>query len=634
VSLVSRAFGSTFGALAGSFTSPVPSDVLGELEQLAAEFEALRNADSKRLERYRSHREEMDRGRDPARKIWTEDYGRKPRDDLSLQRHDIVLPFGQVLTVKHTYRVSGRLPDVYVDPRDAGALEQYRSMVMEKIIWGLLREANGEQQFASGAWDASQVGAACFDQYWDFSRQMPVFREIDPATVVVVPGFDNPHNFRRVYRFWQEPLATVKATYRDIDFRGLGSFATHASGTKEGTQEVCTIVQVCEPGQFDETGELIPGRTLRFILEAKIPLYEEPNGLPFCPYVVIPNLGPEREVWGVSDYEMVRDLCNYLPMLFSREADVIRMTAGGAYLDKGTGQPPDQIANFLRKGGVLPAKKDSDLVPVGGPEVPDFLPTHVQTALQYLQWLGFAPPAAWGDGSAGSGSDRGLQLQPQLELTALKQVNWASGLTRLFGQSLQMIERLQPPESKAVYRGQIARGGLYRNSPFTLIIEPDAIDDPDIEAITDDQELIGLAPRTPTDLFDGDYRVRFVYANRLDPDDPAFVTAEINKFAQGVQSLQTTLERLGCQSPEDEMRRIEREAEKMPWLRQGMIALIKAQLGVEGQGEGGGPPVDPTLGLEDALGMMLTKDGEALDTDASIEALPGDSGVGVPYGGA
>jgi hypothetical protein len=604
------------------YTSPIPADIRGEIEGYAEEFEGLIAADAERLDRAATYRREIEAVRDPRLQAETWDYGRKVRDKGVLARHNIQLPFAQALTVKHAYRVAGRLPDINVPRRDSSELERARSSTMEKICWALVGESNGEQQFASGGWEASQIGAACFDAYFDVRRQMPVFREIDPASTLVVRGLNDPHDFEVVYRFWDVPVRTAKAHYGDVLFRGLESWSNAIEPTyRTGKHEMVRLVDRTD--RFKRT---------RFALGGRVPLEEEIHDYGFCNYVVIPNLGPERDIWGWSDYEFVRDLCGYLGYLFSREADVIRATAGGAYLATAVGQDPAVIKEVIQNGGILPGKEGGQVLPIPGPEMPDFLPSHVESGLRYLQMLGFSPPAAWGDGSAGSGSDRNLQLQPQLELTALKQINWASGLSRLFDRMLRMIElKLVSP---ATYSGQVTSMGFYRHSPFSLILEPEATDSPDFQAISDDIELEALVPRTPQELFKGDYRVDFTWANRIDPDDPAFVTTEVNKFVQGVQSLQTTLERLGHKAPEDEMKLIADEAEKYPWLRSGMIALLKAQGVGAGQGEGGGAPVDPASAMSGALETIIGSGTQATDLDAAIGGLPGESGVGVPFGGA
>jgi hypothetical protein len=181
----------------------------------------------------------------------------------------------------------------------------------------------------------------------------------------------------------------------------------------------------------------------------------------------------------------------------------------------------------------------------------------------------------------------------------------------------------------------------HRASPFNLTIGPGAdsaqvanpsFDPNAAETPGGPDEMIDV-PMTPRELFDGDYTVRFLWHNRINPDDPAFSTSEVNKFAQGVQSLRTTLERLGIQNPEDEMRLIEQEAERFPWLRNGMIQMIRDQLaaqenGATSQGAGGGAP--PSSDQAAALATMGTKDGQALDLHAMTSALPG--GVGTPSG--
>ena len=589
------------------------TNVRDDVADLKAEFEALRNADAECLNRYRDYRCEAEASReeDGLRFTGGDDYGQRPANVEPI-RHSIPLPFGQAMTVKHSYRIAGRLPDVVVDRREESPQERFRSDTMEKMIWGIIRESKGEAEFADAAWDASQLGAACFSLYFDYKKQMPLFRALDPAGVLVVRGLNDPHDFQRFYRFWEVPKSTFQAEYRNATFRDEKVDVNRAS------KETVTIVECA-----DKT------RRLRFQLEDAIPLDERVDNYGFVPYVVVPNIGPYRKVWGWADYEFVRSLVQYLPHLIGREADIIRSVANGTYLEKGTGQSPNAIVSALRKGGVIPGKRDSSLEPVDPPQVPEFAGSHRDTVMQLIRDLGFSPAAAWGDGNAGSGSDRGLQLGPQLELAGMKQINWGNGVSRLASYAFQMIEAKQTGTAR--YRGIQKRGA--RRAPFNLLIGPDVQsvqeENPSYDADSGaDDEFIDV-PRDPRELFDGDYDVRFDFQNRIDPDDPAFVLSELNKFQQGLQSAETTLERLGVESPEDELKRIEQENDRFPWMRQGMIALIRAQLA--GQGQGGGPSVDPATGLDDGLSTMLGKDGAAMNVDGGTQAL---GGIGQLYGGA
>ncbi len=596
-----------------------------EIAQLNSEFESLRGSDAERLQRYSEYRDEIEAGRTlDGTPRQTTDYGRKTSSTSGLSRHRIPLPFAQALTVKHSHRISARMPEVIVDRRAENAEERYRSDTMEKMVWGIIRESKGEAQFAGAAWDGSQLGASCFQVYFDIDKQLPCFRALDPAGVLVVPGVDDSHKFKRFFRFWRAPLESVKAQYRGETFRGdpVRVDEIESDGKVSGV-EMCTIVQVADEN-----------RMLRFVKGKRpIPLYEYEHNYGFTPYVVIPNLGPERSIWGWSDYEFVRGLLDYLPKLFSREADVLRAVANGGYTDERTGRSAAEIEKAVNEGGVLPIKQGSEIKPIPAPDMPDWVGEHADRALLFVKMLGFAPDGAWGDGSAASGSDRGLQMQPMNELTALKRINWASGLSRLFSMAFQMIEKKQA--SGATYRGVAVRGA--KRDPFAVQIDPtkpatvapNPAFNPD-DLGSEEEETIGL-PVDPKALFDGDYEVRFSWLNRVDPDDPAFVMSELNKFQQAVQSLETTLERIGIDNPADEIKRIKAEAESMPWLRQGVIAFTKAQLDAQGQGEGGGPPTNLGTGLDDAMGMMTSKDGVAQDANAGSAGL-GSSGIGLTYG--
>ena len=606
-----------------------------EIKELCAEFEDLRMADDERISRYEQYRIENDVARkiDLDADIGEVDYGRRRRSDVK-RRHRIPLPFGHALNVKHTYRIAGRLPDIIVDRRDESPFERYRSNTMEKIAWGVIRASGGEVIFKDGAWDGSEVGASCFEVYFDIDEQLPLIRPIDPAGVVVVKGLENPHDFQRVYRFWRVPLATLKAEYRDETFRGEPVRIDKIDAdTMENGQKFVTVVQMADKE-----------RVVRFALESRVPLYEYEHNYGFCNYIVIPNVGVERDIFGWADYEFYRALTRYLAVLLGRGADVLAAVAAGAYKNRKSGNSNSAVSKALASGGVIDVGREGDVEPVEVPQMPAFAGDHQDLVLQLTKMLGFAPDAAWGDGNAGSGSDRNLQLQPQLELTAMKQTNWSSGLMRLFAMVYRMMESKQA--STAYVRGSTQKGA--KRQPFNFqfgpglepVTVPNPAFNPDTEEGMGEEEFFEF-PRNPQELFQRDYSVRFVWANRIDPDDPGYVMSELNKFAHGAMSLETLLERLGHESPEDEMRRIEKESKRFPWVNQGLVRLVMAQIAAEssaggaggvGQGAGGGAPVNAQSGLAGALATMLTPDGRAMDADAGTGALP--NGTGTPYGGA
>ena len=596
-----------------------------EIKMLHSEWASLRAVADDRIVRMQTYRDENQVVRDPNLALATNDttdYGRTSKTQEP-QRHNITLPLGNALTIKHAYRIAGQLPDVIVDQRDESPQERYRSDMMEKIVWAILQQSDGETQIADAAWDGSQLGSSCFDMYFDIEKQMPILRAVDPTGIVEVQGVDDPHNFERVYRSWAVPTASIRAQYMGKSFRGEAIDVNEIKGDHmEGQTEMTTIIQLC-----DST------RLLRFT-ENCVGLYERVHNYGFTPYIVIPNIGPYRDVWGWADYEMVRPLVSYLTALVSREADVLRQVANGSYIDRGTGQLAEETVRTLRVGGVIPSKKDGALDPIQAADMPSFEQEHANRVMELFKMVGFAPDAAWGKPGSSSGTDRGMQLQPLLELTAMKQKNWQRGLSRAFAMGYKMIEG-QMTLTKT-YRGA-AHGQAGRRMPFVFQmgpnVEPASAVNPDFQPDSLDSidvpEFVDL-PRSPKELFDGDYAVRFMWQNRLDPDDPSFILSEINRFQSGLQSLETTLERLGFQAPEDEMRRIENEADRFPWINDGRVALLMAQMRGNAQGTGGGAPTDTSGALDGAMETMSDM-GPSGGVDAGTQAA---GATGQLYGGA
>lgn len=593
----------------------------GAVDDLAQEFQNLYAEHQERLDRFRATREAAEGPRTASlmgdvSTMEISDYGRK-RKAGSIQRHNLKLPAAQALAVKHTYRIAGRSPEFIVDKREESPQERYRSETMQKLAWAIVRESDGLQQIAGSAWDASQLGAGCFDVYFDPVKQMPVFRSIDPAGILVIPGVDDPHNFERVYHFWDVPVRSVQMAYAGAEFRGDRILTNKiVSNHREGNGQMVTLVQACDRN-----------RKVRFALGGNVPLAETIHNYGFAPYIVVPNIGPERDIWGWSDYEFSRLLIEYLQVLLSREADVIAAVANGALIEHGTGLPPAMIQQIIREGGVVQSKREGKVEPIAAPDMPAYTSEHTKTIVDLFKMFSFAPDAAWGQGGSLTGADRALQLMPQLELTALKQLNFSSGLQRLYRQAFRLMET--QTERAVRYRGVIPTKAGTARAFEPMLLGPGVA--PGKFRVPGPTEEFVEVPRSLRDIFDGDYDLRVVYANRIDPDDPTYVVSELSKFRQGAQSLETTLENLGVNVPEDEMRRIENEAGRFPWLNAGMIALTKAQVAATGQGAGGGgdqsAPFDASL---DPLATAATGQDAGNEFSVASASLNGD---GALYGG-
>lgn len=105
------------------------SDRPADLVELSNEYGNLRAAASERLGRFETYRNEQMQVRSPSVQFeQTSDYGHKtPRTAGKPKRHQIHLPLGKAMSVKHAYRIAGQLPDVVVDQRDSSKIESHRS---------------------------------------------------------------------------------------------------------------------------------------------------------------------------------------------------------------------------------------------------------------------------------------------------------------------------------------------------------------------------------------------------------------------------------------------------------------------------------------------------------------------------
>ena len=605
-----------------------------DLLLLNAEFDNLRAVNGDRTTRFEKFRAENYSSRDPRYDIdlmQTSDYGHRPQNRVLDQprRHKLPVPLSRAMTVKHAYRIAGSPFDITVDEREESPLESHRSDLMEKLAWATFHHSQGQMQFASGAWDGSEIGTTVFDLYWNEQKSVPCFRRVDPLGVFEVRGATDPHDFQRVYRSWIAPIVSIAAEYRESTFRGEPVRVSDLAAKdtlKRGDVEMLEIVQVCDKNKVTRWARGADAKST-------VGLYEWEHNYGFTPYVIIPNIGPYDDIWGWADYEFTRALTSYIPALLAREADVLRAVANGGHIERGTGANPQTIHKVITEGGVLPSKRDGSVEPIAAPEMPAFATEHASRVMDLMKMVGFAPDAAWGMPGSGSGTDRGLQLQPLMEYTAMKQLNWQAGLAKLFAMGFKMCEKSATGKRK-VYGRSTDRAG--RQTAFRFIFGTEA------EAkLLEQQDFQGMPidplqlPQTPVELFDGDHEVRVTWRNRIDPDDPSFVVSEMNKFTQGAQSLETTLENLGVAAPEEEMVRIEKEADRFPWINQGMVALLKAQLSQNQQGAGGGPAPDAGAASMDAAAMMSGGGGGpsgALNMDAGLAAQPGQSGV--MYGGA
>jgi hypothetical protein len=226
------------------------------------------------------------------------------------------------------------------------------------------------------------------------------------------------------------------------------------------------------------------------------------NPYGFIPFVHIPNARPANEFWGVSDLKDMVPLNRELNERMSDMADVIRFHSDPPVIFKGVSE---HSSLAVGPGTVwdVPEGAGVELLEWRGqaPAVSE----HIERVMRALHDVAETPKTAFGDsGRLLSGVALETELQPLIQKTLRKRAWWNAGLRR-------------------------------RNRYLLRIAE-----------------LKGLGNFAP-------YRSRVIWPPLLPTDDEAEVRNNVALVSAGLRSRRTAMDRLGEESPEEEMRRIEEE---------------------------------------------------------------------------
>jgi hypothetical protein len=229
---------------------------------------------------------------------------------------------------------------------------------------------------------------------------------------------------------------------------------------------------------------------------------EAPNPYGFIPFVHIPNARPANEFWGVSDLRDVIPLNRELNERFSDMADVIRFHADPPVVFKGVSEHTEMAVGPGTTWNV-PADADVFLLEWRGQQPAAF--EHVDRVMRALHDVAETPKTAFGEtGRLQSGVALQMELQSLIQKTMRKRAWWGAGLRRRNSMVLRIAERM----------------GLGRFSSC---------------------------------------RSKVIWPALVPTDQEAEVRSNIALVAAGLRSRATALDRLGTESPEEELARIESE---------------------------------------------------------------------------
>lgn len=443
----------------------------------------------------------------------------------------------------------------------------------EKILKQLHILSRAEVQDVMGALTGSQLGRTIFKVYTkgkkDSGRKHACFSYCQPDYFYGVPSGDNHVSDYSVV-YYSYPLDINEA----VRLHGPGDY--RPEGDSDVTQRYNTLIDndmsnsqlrkrripVFEAWTKDDYA-LVVGGVTKFNGENPYKWKDTQEG--FIPYVVIENSRNAGETLGESDISEARELNEFYNQLYSLHAHSVQRYLRPTLVWEGAPQNYGQIlAQVLEGGGAIPARLGSKLYFL----VHDRPNPAVQELLQLtraglLETSGMSEMALQGtvQGSVNTGPALQAQFQPVLSAVEAKRTEWTWGIKQRSAMLLELQEQIG--DSGALGEAVINQDRYNKSQN------------------AGDGELVRLSGKD----IQGLREVEILWPEILPQDNIAQARLEMEKAAQDMQSLYTTLEKLGEPYPADEIARMRMEnqdpalkGQKVAEQLRAQTPLIKAQM--------------------------------------------------------
>lgn len=425
----------------------------------------------------------------------------------------------------------------------------------EKILRRLLKLSNADLQFDMGAKTGSQLGRTVFKVYKKGKKgaQHAAFTYCQPDYFYGVPaGDDHLGEFSVVYYSYPIDKAEAKRIYGPGDYKTEREleqgqrYEPLREHSKQDSQMLNRRVPVLEVWRHDSYALIVGGVT---IFNGDNPFTWAESGENFLPFVVIENIRNAGEGVGESDVAQARELNERLNQLISRKSYVVQRWLQPTVVWEGAPQNYGELlASSLGGGGAIPTRIGSrvEFLAYDRPN-PAVLELEQALRAAILETTGMSEIALQGtvQGSVNTGPALAAQFQPVLSTIGKKQKEWEHGLEKLFSMMLEVQEQIG--DSKVLGEAVINESARGENMS--------------------DGQLVRLSGKDIHGLRD----VVLNWPGVLPKDDFEAARLEMEKFAQGLQSAYTTLEKLGEEYPMDEIARIRIENQD-PHLRGEKVA--------------------------------------------------------------
>lgn len=439
----------------------------------------------------------------------------------------------------------------------------------EKILRRLLYLSRSEMQFEMGAKTGAKLGRTVLKVYKKGKpgAEHACFQFCQPDYFYGVPSADNNlGDYSTVY--YSYPMDRLEAVrvfgpgdYKSEMELGRGEYynelpeATVNAGGRRSDRKV----PVLEIWSKDNYALLVGGVTK---YNGENPYKWQKTGEGFIPFIVIENIRNDGEARGEGDIEQARELNEHLNQLISRKFHIVSRWLVPTLVWEGAPQNyADVLAQTIGGGGAVPTRLGSRLYFLAYDRAnPAVLEMEQTLRAAILESAGMNEVALLGNvtGSVNTGPALQAQFAPVLSTVDKKRTEWTAGLKLLFAMLLELQEQIG---------ASTALGEVVVNSSIK-------------SADDEDGELVQLSGKDIAGLRE----VTISWPGVLPKDDAEQARLEMEKASQGLQSIYTTMEKLGEEYPDDELSRISMEAQD-PNLRGDKVAeqmraqapLLKAQ---------------------------------------------------------
>lgn len=448
----------------------------------------------------------------------------------------------------------------------------------EKILDRLLDLSRADVQFMEGAKTGSKLGRTIFKVYKKGVKgaEHACFSYCQPDYFYGVPiGAESPGEFSIVY--YSYPIDKTEAVRRfgAGNYKTEGEMAEGDRYDRKREQNQWTTVEsqrrvpVLEVWSKDSYLLQVGGITK---YNGENPYKWSETGEGFIPFVVIENIRSDEDGFGEADIQQGRIINERINYLLSRRDHIVNRWLTPTITWEGAPQNYAEIlAQSMSGGGAIPMRLGSRIGFLSYDRPNEAVAQQMaELRATFLEVCGMNEASYQGivQGSINTGPALDVQFQPLLSTIQKKRKEWEIGLKGLMAMLLQIQEDIG--ESRALGQAVVLASSK----------TADAVPGNEQMGPTQDGMMVMLSGADIKGLRD----VSISWPGVLPKDDFAASRLEMEKLSAGMQSVYTTMEKLGEEYPNDEIQRIRREnedpslrGEKVAQQTRAMTPLIKQQ---------------------------------------------------------